>query len=100
MNTKPSCPMTKQAVVDQYFMEHRAKLLDIAAFLDRIDRAEGPADFAEFRSDALRDALRLLSSGECAGQRTRRLLELFSDPGEELLADAQGMKGAAGAWKE
>ena len=32
-------PLTASAVVDTYFMEHRAKLLDIAAFLDRVDRA-------------------------------------------------------------
>ena len=38
---KQTCPLTSQQVVDFYFMEHRAKLLDIAAFLDRLERAGG-----------------------------------------------------------
>lgn len=95
MSPAATCPMNKQAVVDQYFMEHRAKLLDIAAFLDRVDRAQGTADFADFRVDALRAGLRLLADG--GGDRCRRLLELFSDTGEDLLPDAKGLKGAAGA---
>lgn len=98
MKSMGICPMTKRAVVDQYFLEHRAKLLDIAAFLDRLDRAEGDAEFADFRADALLEGLHLLADG--GSERTRRLLELFSDPGEELLDDAKGMKGAAGASKE
>ena len=32
--------LTKGQVLDRYFLEHRAKLIDIAAFLDRVDRAE------------------------------------------------------------
>ena len=32
-------PIGPGAVVDRYFLEHRAKALDIAAFLDRVDRA-------------------------------------------------------------
>jgi hypothetical protein len=38
-----TCPLTGPQVVDLYFMEQRAKLLDIAAFLDRLDRACLPA---------------------------------------------------------
>ena len=39
MNNKPgSCPMSRSAVIDAYFLEHRAKLIDLAAFLDRVDR--------------------------------------------------------------
>ena len=37
--------MTRQKVLDQYFMDARHKLIDIAAFLDRVDRAEGDAIF-------------------------------------------------------
>ena len=33
--------MTRQQVLDLYFMENRAKLIDLAAFLDRVDRATG-----------------------------------------------------------
>src|SRR5262245_45914765 len=37
--------MTRQHVLDLYFMDARSKLIDIAAFLDRADRAEGKEDF-------------------------------------------------------
>ena len=46
--------MTRQKVLDQYFMDARHKLIDVAAFLDRVERAEGDADF---RLDAFRDAI-------------------------------------------
>ena len=46
--------MTKQQVLELYFMEARSKLIDLAAFLDRVERADGEADF---RLGALRDAL-------------------------------------------
>jgi len=31
--------LTRDRAMDLYFMEHRAKLIDLAAFLDRLDRA-------------------------------------------------------------
>ena len=31
----------RSAVIDRDFLEHRAKLIDLAAFLDRCERAEG-----------------------------------------------------------
>ncbi|MBM3823606.1 MAG: hypothetical protein FJ404_12090 [Verrucomicrobia bacterium] len=73
-------------------MEARAKLIDVAAFLDRVDRASGPGDF---RWTALRGALAELAS-EKSGRAERVLLAL-SDPTLEPLAAAPG-KGAAGAW--
>ena len=30
--------MNQKEIIDRYFLEHRAKVLDVAAFLDRIDR--------------------------------------------------------------
>ena len=36
-------PLTGRELVDEYFIENRTKLLDIAAFLDRLDRADPPA---------------------------------------------------------
>src|ERR1700730_10883281 len=40
--TSPS-PMTRRQLIDEYFIENRTKLLDLAAFLDRLDRAEEEA---------------------------------------------------------
>jgi len=99
----PTCPMPQQKVIDAYFMEHRAKLLDIAAFLDRIERAQasGNATAAtnkpgeDFRITAYKDAIAILLDGQ--PQRARRILELLSDPTTEPI-DAAGMKGASGAW--
>ncbi len=90
----PTCPLTGPQVVDLYFMEHRAKLLDIAAFLDRLDRASPPAAGDELRVRALRRAIPLLIDGQ--PDRVRRLLELFSDHTSEPIpvAHAQGAIGA------
>ncbi len=88
-----TCPMTREQVVDAYFLEHRAKLLDIAAYLDRLDRA-APDHADDFRMVAFRRALDLL--GDEAPQRTRRLLELFSDHSTEPI-DKAPMQGALGA---
>ncbi|TVQ51232.1 MAG: hypothetical protein EA377_13045 [Phycisphaerales bacterium] len=90
------CPATKSQVVDLYFMEHRAKLLDIAAFLDRYDRAPSDDDAAageDFRIAALRDALRILS--EDGPERARRIQEHFSDMTEQPIEKAP-MQGALG----
>ncbi len=84
--------MTRQQVLDQYFMDARHKLIDLAAFLDRVERAEGDADF---RLDAFREALKKL--GEDGTEHASDVLMAFSDPTEEPIAAAPG-KGACGAW--
>jgi hypothetical protein len=84
--------MTRQQVLDLYFMENRAKLIDVAAFLDRVDRASGPADF---RLEAFRGALRCLS--DSAPGRARNVLLALSDPTQQPIETAPG-KGAVGAW--
>ncbi len=63
----PSIPADRKRVLDLYFLEHRAKLLDLAAFLDRYDRAGGEGDF---RIDAFREAVKILT--EPAPGRARR----------------------------
>ena len=88
----PGSPLTRSQVVDSYFMEHRARLLDVAAFLDRVDRA-GPGE-DDFRMRAFRQCAAVLSDGH--PERARRILEILSDPGTEPVARA-GMKGATGA---
>ena len=87
--------MTRQQVLDLYFMENRAKLIDIAAFLDRLERASGEGDF---RLDAFRQALtRLSGPSGLEADRARQVLLALSDPTEEPVEKAAG-KGAAGAW--
>lgn len=89
-----NCPMTRSQVVDQYFMEHRARLIDIAAFLDRCDRAKADAPKEDFRMTAFREAVKILLENKPG--RAQRVLELFSDHSTEPIAKAP-MKGALGA---
>ena len=88
--------MNKQAVLDLYFAEARSKLIDLAAFLDRADRAEGEGDF---RLAAFRAGLRELAATGAtgAGSQVERVLRLLSDPTTEPLPAAT-TKSAAGAW--
>jgi len=76
-----TCPLTSQQVVDLYFLEHRAKLLDIAAFLDRLERAGGDEGRQDVRVRALTKAIPLLTDPASAGRadRVRRVQELLSD---------------------
>jgi len=87
-------PASRSTAVDLYFLEHRAKLIDIAAFLDRLDRAAGGSKGDDFRVKALRRAAAILTDGR--PERARRVLELLSDPTMHLV-DAAPMKGALGA---
>jgi len=73
-------------------MDARFKLIELAAFLDRVERAEGQSDF---RLDAFRQALRELEGGK--PERAKKVLLAFSDPTIEPIERAPG-KGAAGAW--
>jgi hypothetical protein len=86
--------MTRNELLDLYFMDARAKLIDLAAFLDRVDRGTGDADF---RLAAFRTAMKELSGAEPA--RARAVLVSFSDPSVEPIAKAPG-KGAVGAWEK
>ena len=85
-------PMNRQQVLDMYFMEARAKLIDLAAFLDRVDRAPGEADF---RLAAFREALKELDGG--TPERAKNVLLSFSDLSVEPLEKAS-VKGAIGAF--
>jgi len=94
----PSCPAPRSKIVELYFLEHRAKLIDIASFLDRVDRAPADGTEADFRVEAFRRALTIVGDGE--PQRARRVLELFSDHSTTPIESAAGMKGAFGACPE
>lgn len=82
---------TKQDILDLHFMDARCKLIDLAAFLDRVERHEGEADF---RLDAFRKALPILLSEQ--PERARAVLESFSDPSREP-APSASFQGATGA---
>lgn len=80
-------------LVDLGFMDARSKLIDLAAFLDRIQRAGQEGDF---RVQALKKAMACLSSNQPS--RARDVLLSFSDPSSEPVEKA-AMQGALGAFK-
>ena len=86
-------PPTQVNLVDLGFMDSRSKLIDLAAFLDRVQKAGQDGDF---RVQALKNALTLLSQDK--PQRAKDVLLSFSDPSTEPIAKAT-MQGAIGAFK-
>ena len=70
-------PMTAPAVLEREFLPLRAKLIEIAAILDRIDRSDGSVD-GDSRRRKVDRALAILQSTET--DRAERLQLLFSLP--------------------
>jgi hypothetical protein len=84
--------MTRQQLLDQYFMDARSKLIDLAAFIDRVQRGSGNADF---RMESFQRALGELSKS--GGNRAEAVLLAFSDPTTDPIEKAT-TKAACGAW--
>jgi hypothetical protein len=87
--------MNTKELVDEYFIENRTRVLEIAAFLDRLDRSDPGSTSHDFRMRALAEALEVL-----AGPSTRRLAQIqmiFSDPTSEPL-EKLDRKSAVGAY--
>lgn len=82
---------SKQDLLDLQFIEARHKLIDLAAFLDRIERHPGPPDF---RFEAMKTALPILL--ENRPDRARAILESFSDSSTDPIPKAT-TQGACGA---
>ena len=89
--------MGSKEILDTYFLENRARLLEIAAFLDRIERApDGASARSDFRCRSFLKAIGLLLEGTGSG-RTKAIQLSFSDPSSEPIESAVGLK-AHGAW--
>ena len=82
---------SKQDILDLHFMDTRCKLLDVAAFLDRLERHPGEADF---RLEGLKKAIPILLSDQPG--RAKAVLEMLSDHSTEP-AEAATIQGAFGA---
>jgi hypothetical protein len=87
--------MTATQLVDEYFIENRNRVIEVAAFLDRLDRADAAAADGDFRMQALAEALTVLASG--SPNRVRDIQLLLSDPTTEPLPTLD-RKGAVGAF--
>ena len=84
--------MTRQQVLDLYFLDARSKLIELAAFLDRVERASGQDDF---RITAFRAALTNLNGR--GKHKAKRVQLAFSDPTTKPIPVAT-TKAACGAY--
>ena len=82
---------SKKDLLDLQFIDARHKLIEVAAFLDRMDRHAGDSDY---RLDALRAALPILL--EERPDRARAVLEALSDHSTDV-AESAPFQGAYGA---
>ncbi|MCW1915228.1 hypothetical protein OJ996_16700 [Luteolibacter sp. GHJ8] len=82
---------SKKDILDLHFMDARYKLIDLAAFLDRVERHAGEADF---RLEGLKKALPILLSDQPG--RAKAVLEALSDHSTEA-AEAATIQFAYGA---
>lgn len=86
-------PLGAKELVDEFFIENRTRLLEIAAFLDRLDRVDrAPRDF---RMRAFDEALKILSGP--SKTRVNEIQMLLSDPITKPL-DELDRKSALGAY--
>ena len=94
-------PKTGRELVDEYFIENRTRLLEIAAFLDRLDRTDDSLVTRDFRVRAFREALDILTVPPAEADRSKTRVEriqlLMSDPTTEPL-EKLDMKSARGAY--
>lgn len=91
-------PLTQRELIAEYFMEHRVQVLELAAFLDRLDRARELDAEDDFRMRSVQAALKTLIDDDCPpANRVQRVQMIFSDPRSELL-DELDQKSAKGAY--
>jgi len=80
------------SMVDTYFMDARSKLIDIAAFMDRVERF---GETGDYRYREFVKALEALGSED----RAEAVLKMLSDPSKEPSEQASAGP-AMGAYKK
>ena len=91
-----SCPLTTRQIIDEYFIENRTRLLEVAAFLDRLRRSADQAAWtSDFRMQAFSRALEALAAEPT--DKVSQVQLLFSDPTTEPKPKLDE-KSASGAW--
>lgn len=70
-------PLSPREIVDEYFIENRTRLLEIAAFMDRLDRVDSEHAARDFRMQVFAEAVEALA---IPGDRLMRIQMLLSDP--------------------
>ncbi len=95
-----STPLSAKELVDEYFIENRTKLLEIGAFLDRLDRIDPGYTERDFRMKCFRAALSGLSASGV--NHVLEIQSVFSDPTDEPIAalDRKSAMGAYDHWSQ
>lgn len=70
-------PLDAEAVLTREQLKVRAKLIEIAAIFDRIDRAEGSVD-DDVRMTEIRESIAILSEESHRGARAERIQMIYS----------------------
>lgn len=91
-------PMSAKEAIETYFLDNRARLLEISSFLDRIDRYKDSIEAkSDYRYTSFIEALKLVIESE--NDRTRNIQLLFSDLSTEPIEKVTDPK-AYGACEE
>ena len=69
--------MNSNQILDREFLEIRAKILEVAAALDRIQRAEGDVS-SDSRMQLLHDAIDVIAGAQTDPIRAEKIQLLFS----------------------
>ena len=70
-------PLAATKALDNYFLDARCKILEVAAILDRINRGQGASSVdSDPRLDKIRKALEVLH--DQSGGRAERIQQIFS----------------------
>lgn len=69
--------MDSQSILDREFLEIRAKILEVAASLDRLNRAEGDVS-NDSRMEQIKAAIEIVSSQDNSANRAEQIQMLFS----------------------
>ena len=88
LNQEISEIMTSGEVLDREYLEIRAKILQLAASFDRLDRADGDVS-SDVRSDLISKGLEILQSSD--NNRAEQIQLLFSREFEDAWREQFGI---------
>ncbi len=71
---------TAKQIFNETYLSTRAKLLEIAATLDRLDRASAGSSLDDPRRAIVDEAIQILLTDTAEADRAQRLQQLFSRP--------------------
>lgn len=95
--TAENSPMSAKEILETYFLDNRARLLEIASFFDRIERySDTETAKDDFRYKSFVKALKIII--EAGEERTKKVQMLLSDLSADPIESVVDPK-AYGAWE-